>query len=628
MRNFTFKIIAILLPFVAILIIEGALRIFGFGNNFDLFVEYPGSKGYLVFNPQASEKYFTDSRFAPQGNTEFFRKKKEPNTFRFFMLGESTTVGFPYFHNASFHRWLQYRLMNEYPDKNFEIINLSLTAVNSYTIKGFAEQLIKYEPDAVLIYAGQNEYYGGMGVASSQTIGSNPALVNFLLQMRQSRVVQLCMNSYSQIIHTIKNTSSEKKMTRMELMVHDQKIPLHSKLYEKGINQFKYNMNAVLQLLSSRNIPVFFSNTVSNLKDLPPFITEGTDENNALSCYRKAQKFLNKGDYKSAKDYFTKAKELDLLRFRAPEELNLIIETLCHQYKHTYMVDAKTEFEKNSPNQLLGKELFTDHVHPNIKGYALLANAFYTKIMDYNILPKNTTPFTEEHLEQTMPVSPLDSIAGEFRIMQLKAHWPFYDSTYINKPIPENTIEEKLAAKLFRNEEDWLTVHNSLYTYYQTQKQLAKAAKIAEGSVLEYSTDPVFYEKAAMICGESGNEQAAAFYFSKSFASGASFDKAHFLFVLYLKQDLPLKAVPYLNYAISHNNSLMNLLALKPLVEQIIQCQEKLKNDEKNTAIMDEIAGLYVKMNNPDGAKKYVKMAVLAGSRTESTLKMKKQLEL
>jgi hypothetical protein len=78
-----------------------------------------------------------------------------------------------------------------------------------------------------------------------------------------------------------------------------------------------------------------------------------------------------------------------------------------------------------------------------------------------------------------MPVSPVDSVAGEFRIMQLKAHWPFYDSLYMDKPLPEHTLEEKLAARLFRREEDWLRVHNTLYSAYIKLKRLGQAAKVS-----------------------------------------------------------------------------------------------------------------------------------------------------
>ena len=186
-----FKVIGVILPFLFIFLIEVLLRIVGYGYNTDLFMEYPGDKNFLVFNPDASRKYFTNQDLATRGNTELFKKEKDPKTLRIFILGESTTIGYPYFHNGSFHRWIQYRLMNTFPDKKFEIINLSLTAVNSYTVLGFAKNLSQYKPDAVLIYSGHNEYYGTLGVASTENIGNDPRLINLVLQLRELRLIQL-----------------------------------------------------------------------------------------------------------------------------------------------------------------------------------------------------------------------------------------------------------------------------------------------------------------------------------------------------------------------------------------------------------------------------------------------------
>ncbi len=91
-----------------------------------------------MFNPDASKKYFTDQGNATTGNREPFRKVKEAYSF-VFCAGKRIyhCIGYPYFHNGSFHRWLQYRLMRSFPGKKLEIVNLSLTAVNSYTILWF-----------------------------------------------------------------------------------------------------------------------------------------------------------------------------------------------------------------------------------------------------------------------------------------------------------------------------------------------------------------------------------------------------------------------------------------------------------------------------------------------------------
>ena len=510
--------------------------------------------------------------------------------------------------------------MHTYPENHFEIVNLSLTAVNSYTVLGFAKELADYEPDAVLIYTGQNEYYGGLGVASAQTIGNSPALVNLLLRTRDSRVVQLILNSFLKIKRPAMLDEANDGMTRMEFMVGKQQIPYQSQLYEKGLNQFRYNMDAALQALSKNNIPVFFSNLVCNIKDIPPFI----GENGANDIYAAAQLLWKEGKYDEARDNFLKAKELDELRFRAPEELNVIIEELCRKYPQTYLVNASEEMKKQVPHEVLGDELFTDHVHPNLKGYALMANAFYQAMKESRFLPEAKEEITEDAVFREMPVSPIDSLAGMFRIMRLKSHWP-YNNKEFDRPIPERTVEEKLAAQIFRKEENWLAAHNALYLAYTNAGQPEKAVRVAEGAVLEYPEDPAFYDKAAMDFGKSGQIEQAAFYLQKSFDLSKSFEKAHYLFVYFLMMDAPSQALPVLNYAIENNTGQLKLEPVKSLVQQVIALKQKLSADERNVAILNEIAKAYLQMGNTTVSLQYVEKVLSIDSQNPEALQLKDQ---
>ena len=621
-RESLFKLIAICLPFVMIALLELSLRLFSYGDDLVLFTEYTPNKEFMVVNPHASKRYFLDPAFAPTGNRELFKKKKSPNTLRIFVLGESTTVGYPYFHNASFHRWLLFRLMHNYPEKHFEIINLSLTAVNSYTILGFAKELIKFEPDAVLIYTGQNEYYGGLGVASAQTTGGSPSIVNGLLRLRDLRTVQLLLNSFRKKLESTHPEEGNVEMTRMEFMVGNQRIKYESSLFEEGLNQFRYNMDATFRVLNKKNIPVFFSNLVSNVKDIHPFIGEsGADE-----AYRTAQSLWEEERYGEAGEYFMKAKELDELRFRAPDELNNIIAELYQKYPCVYLVDVMAEMKKRSLHGVLGDELFTDHVHPNLEGYAIMANAFYGTMKASGFLPEAKDEMTDEEIFREMPVSPIDSIAGEFRIMRLKSHWPYNDKRF-DKPIPERTIEEKLAARIYRKEENWLDAHNLLYQAYTKAGWSYKAGKIAEGVVLEYSEDPAFYDIASMDYGKSGQIRRAAFYMRKSFQLSASFETARYLFVYYLMMDEPLQALPILDYAIENNTGNLNLSPVKPLVQQVITLKRKLTETPKNIAVMNEIAETYLKMDNHTAALLYADRVLSMEPQNTVALQLKKKLK-
>jgi len=61
---------------------------------------------------------------------------------------------------------LKHRLSHTFPNKNIEVINTGITAVNSYTLWDLTDDIIEQKPDLVIIYAGHNEYYGALGVGS------------------------------------------------------------------------------------------------------------------------------------------------------------------------------------------------------------------------------------------------------------------------------------------------------------------------------------------------------------------------------------------------------------------------------------------------------------------------------
>jgi lysophospholipase L1-like esterase len=380
-RGLIFGIISLLIPFLFLGIFEGGLRLFGYGHDLGLFVESSERPGFLVMNPHASEKYFGDPENATTGNFEEFSKKKGEGTCRIFVLGESTTIGYPYFYNGSFHRWLQYRLQHSYPNLNFEIINVALTAVNSYTVLGFGREVMKYEPDAVMIYTGHNEYYGAMGVGSTNAIHGNRFLINTLLKLRELRLVQLFNRSWHGLKRLFAGNKKGQREGLMKRMAEGQKIPYDSEIYKQGVRQFETNMDELLALLTKQNIPVFVSNLVSNEKDLPPFISEENGDGSAKNQYQQATLAYEKGDFAKARSLFVKAKELDLLRFRAPEAINETIVKLIQKYPGSHLADTKSLYEKNSPGGIVGKETLLEHVHPNLFGYALLSDAFYQSLI-------------------------------------------------------------------------------------------------------------------------------------------------------------------------------------------------------------------------------------------------------
>jgi len=510
-----FKILSALSLFIILLVLELILRLFNYGVDTSLFVKYPPDERFMVMNYYASNKFFPDTVSATKGNQELFAINKAPNTFRIFVLGESTTIGYPFRPNGSFHRWLQYRLMQMYPDKNFEVINLSLTAVNSYTVLDFGKQLAQYQPDAVMIYTGHNEYYGALGIGSTTSVGSNRFLLQTLVKLRTFKTVQLLNNCIGSIAGLFKNKPTGDPKSLMQTMAARQHIAYRSADYKAGIDQFNKNMTELCSTLDDEKIPTFLSTVVSNEKDLPPFISNGSGPGSANWYYNAGKAAYNKADYPTAKQDFDKAKELDQLRFRAPEAINTDIKKIAGQYPYVHLVDAKQLFEQNSPHGILGSETIMEHVHPTLFGYALLSETFYRALQQQQLIKdKPARDITLDDLRKEMPITRMDSLMGTYQTMMLKTGWPF------NQPISpdfkvENSIEGTLATKVALGHMLWTSAMGELFRYDQSHGNTVQAAQIAEAMVLQYPQSPDFYRYADSLNTALKNYSKAAFYTKK-----------------------------------------------------------------------------------------------------------------
>ncbi|MCF0054248.1 hypothetical protein [Dyadobacter sp. CY356] len=640
-RIIAFRVISILFPFLLLFLVEIVLRTFHYGNDLSLFIEYPQDKSYLFLNPDASKRYFSNQKNATTGNVEPFKKKKEAGTLRFFVLGESTTIGYPYFHNGSFHRWLQYRLTHSYPDQKFEIVNISLTAVNSYTVAGFAKEVINYEPDAVLIYTGHNEYYGALGIGSTENIGGNRFLIKLILKLRDIKIVQLISSVYDKIINAGGSNNRDSDGTRMQRMVSEQKIPYQSDLYKRGVEQFHDNIDETLETFNDNHIPVLISNLVCNEKDLKPFISFPVDSARfpgfslnykrglkAISdkAYGSAYNFLKAADksysenaacnyylgklsyaaknFNIAKQYFSKAKDLDGLRFRAPEELNCILKKLISKYPNTHLVDTKSFFEAHSANKIIGDELILEHVHPDLLGYALMSDVFFNEIEKQKIIRTTGKIMRFDVLLKEMPITKIDSLTGIYKVANLKNSWPFTGKMRSDS-FKIRSFEEKLAYELANRKISWLDVMDRSYNYYVENHDLINARKTVETLILEYPADGQYYLKSAMLSGEMKDEKSAVFNLKKAFSITPSFEIARYLFVIFLKLDKPAEAIPYLDYAIANNTSRFDLIPVKNSVVKITELEKAFSQDSTNKSAPLQIADLYYKMQNKEGAEKY-----------------------
>ena len=509
-----FFAVLVSLPMIFLIVLEIFLRMINYGYNFDQWVSIEEDR--QVLNQDIGRKYFTSGAFNPTTSEDKFDIHKKSDAFRVFVLGGSSAEGFPYSPLGSFSRYIRRRLELVYPHTKIEVINLGMTAVNSYTIIDLLPGVLNQKPDLILIYAGHNEYYGALGVGSVQSLGSSRALIRIMLFLNEFRTIQLIRNSIQRSVSLFARGEDTFSGTLMSRMAKDKYIPFKSKKFDAGLQQYNKNLMDILQLAKDKNVPVILGRLASNLKDQKPFISVDTpDYKTADQVYKEAEDAFKADHFAKADSLFKLAKDLDVLRYRAPEKMNEIINTLGEEFQ-VPIVPIDSIFGSVSPGGIAGDNLFVDHLHPNVRGYQLIGKAFYERMEKEKYLPRSEKaeiPFNEQDslTRAKFVFTKLDSVIGNDQITLLKNNWPYVkERVDVSKFQPEDFQKlfqpkdfiDSLAMFRIENKVSWVDAHFIAATYYLRKDDLKEYLKHTNVLIYQYPSfndlDGVityFYEK-------------------------------------------------------------------------------------------------------------------------------------
>ena len=268
-------VVAALIPVAFFALLELGLRAADYGPNLSLFVESAVDTDYLLVNGGLGRRYFLLSELAPMVSDDAFLKEKPDDVFRIFALGASSAGGYPYQNNGSFSSILRAILSEQYPDTRIEMINLAMPAVPSYAVRDMALGLGQYEPDLFLIYAGHNEFYGALGVGSSESIGTSRTLVRLILWLNHFRTFQLVADAVRGVRARLPGPAEADPDGPVELMEQlpgERAIAHGSPLFHLAGDVFEANLQDVIDFARLHDAPVLIGTLVSNLRDQAPFV--------------------------------------------------------------------------------------------------------------------------------------------------------------------------------------------------------------------------------------------------------------------------------------------------------------------------------------------------------------------
>ena len=524
-RRRAFLIATALVPVLFFAVLEGGLRLAGYGDEYPLFVEVEAAPGMLAPSRQVARRYFTRTASVPTPNPDVFPAEKAEGTFRIIAQGGSSAAGYPFYRGASFPQILGTRLRLAYPGRDIEVVNTAMAAVNSYTLLDLADEVIAQDPDAVVIYAGHNEYYGALGAASTESLGRSPTVVRAFLSLQTLRTVQLVRDVIGRVaaLGSAEPVGRPPSNTLMARMIGEQEVPFEGETYQAGRRQFESNLDRLLAKYAAADVPVYVSTLASNEHDQRPFITahaadadtaawfettqagadalEAGEPARAVTLLRRALEIdpgaadaafalgyaleaVGRPD--SARAAFERARDLDALRFRAPGEFNDLIREVAARHG-AVVVEGEAAFRAVSRGGVIGRRTMLEHLHPTLDGYGVLADAFFEAFVADRLLgdgePRATPPGRLVRL-----VTPMDSVAGQIRVALLTAGWPFRPEE--SQPVRPDTSRTPryvygLAQGLLDGD-PWLQTADSLATLYERDGRVRDALVTRRAVVQEY----------------------------------------------------------------------------------------------------------------------------------------------
>ncbi|HEY0929726.1 MAG TPA: hypothetical protein VGE27_07380 [Gemmatimonas sp.] len=430
-RSRAFTLVALALPLVFFGIIELVARLAWPAGAMPLFVNAPAGNGtWLMANPTVAARWFPGEASPPAPNGEFFRAKKPDNGFRVFVLGESTAQGFPYPRTGSFARLLDAALTDRLPGRDVEVISLGIAATNSYAMLDIVSEVLAQRPDAILYYGGHNEYVGALGVGASIRLTSSPWLTRSfvaLQHLRSVRALNRIVARRRQQRATEQRGIDPAAASFMESITSGKDIVLDDAVFRTGVQQFEGNLTRIVRAVTSAGVPVYVGSLAGNERGQPPFASTGNGP--ARAVFDSAVVWLAQGDSVRARAAFKRARDLDVVRFRAPSAFDSVVThvttaggTLAHY------VPVREAFEAHAPAQSPGEEQFLEHVHPNRAGVHTLTDAFLAALVA--VPPAGTTfgavaaPSMSAH-EGRVGVTAFDERIAMHRVAALAARWPF-----------------------------------------------------------------------------------------------------------------------------------------------------------------------------------------------------------
>jgi tetratricopeptide (TPR) repeat protein len=157
-----------------------------------------------------------------------------------------------------------------------------------------------------------------------------------------------------------------------------------------------------------------------------------------------------------------------------------------------------------------------EHLHPNIDGYFLMADAFFSAIRENKWISdrwdeKNIRP--SSYYRWNWGYTGLDSVYAALSVMQLKGGWPFKQGSEPNRALDfyrPSTKADSIALDVLKNGNSTLELgHIELARFYESRGEPDRAFKEYEALIYTVPALDLFYQPAVQVLLEMNRYEKA-----------------------------------------------------------------------------------------------------------------------
>ncbi|NND99111.1 MAG: SGNH/GDSL hydrolase family protein [Pirellulaceae bacterium] len=343
-----------------------------------------------------------------------FPAAKSATTKRIFVLGGSTVQGRPYEHETAFSTWLKLQLQSANPAVQFEVINCGGVSYASYRVAKILNEILKHQPDAVVLYTGHNEFLEDRSYASIREMTSSRQWIARLAT--HVRTVQWLKDRFSQ---PPKRTELPAEVAARLDQANGLESYRRDTAWQDGVQQhFAIVLDHMVASTQQAGVPLLLCIPASDLINTPPIKTQtkpglnnqlldefqsawqqasdseidssvriqaakrclDIDRDHAGAHYLIGRLLYEIGDTTAARDHLVRARDADVCPLRATTSIINTLQRIAAE-NNLPVIDVITLLDQRNrsgdrvSDGIPDPQSFVDHVHPTIAGHQIIGDA-------------------------------------------------------------------------------------------------------------------------------------------------------------------------------------------------------------------------------------------------------------